>query len=142
VENPKVEQYVNPDKVSRVKSIIIQEDDPRNNQSFLESNPNVVVVPTYNSNPDTFSYENISDENFDPIVLNAEFHEIAIENHEELIPSPYFSLQEPQDLNIDSSTFKVQTDAADGTVYYTATLSFDDVDHAASYEVRINAITS
>jgi hypothetical protein len=53
-------------------------------------------------------------------------------------PPPTYALDAPENIYIDPTAFALIKSPADGTISYTASLQFDDVDAANSYEVRIN----
>lgn len=117
---PQPERYINPNRVNTTKFIKIFSTDPRNNPRFLQENPFTIIVDA------NFDNEVEIDDDFfnqpDPQDNNAEDDSGEPEN---------IILQPPKNLSISNFELKVNND---GTVYYTATLYFDDVDGAESYK--------
>ena len=80
-------------------------------------------------------YDYLAENTYD--LSNIKYYEDNFPNY--LAVSDVILQNPPQNLNIDSTTgFRLQTDANDGSVYYVANLTFDGVDEAYDYEVRIN----
>lgn len=117
---PQPERYINPNRVNTTKFIKIFSTDPRNNPRFLQENPFTIVVDA-NFDDDL--------EIVDDFLNEPEPQDTAPDddtsNPENIVLKP------PTNLSISNFELKVNND---GTVYYTATLSFDDVDGAESYE--------
>jgi hypothetical protein len=121
-------------QVPRDPVIYITENDPRNTIEFLRENPGIQVVSS--KTPTSIDqYKYLSENTYD--LSNNRFYEDNFPNY--LAISDNILQNPPQNLNIDSITgFRLQTDTNDGSVYYVANLTFDGVDDAYDYEVRIN----
>lgn len=120
-------------QVPRNPVIYITEDDPRNTIEFLRENPGIQVIPS-RSPVAVSQYDYLSSNTYD--ISNVRYYQ---DNFPPYLEGAEPLQSPPQNLNIDSSTgFRLQTDANDGSVYYVANLTFDGVDSAYDYEVRIN----
>lgn len=129
---PQPERYINPNKVNTTKFIKIFSTDPRNNPQFLQENPFAVVIDSdFNDEiqpEDEFSYD---------IVPEPSDNNDSGDNEEDDDPVTGL-LKPPTNLSIGNFELKI---SGDGTIYYTATLSFDDVDGAEYYEAKFEAIS-
>jgi len=114
---PNPDKYINPNTVNFTKFIKIFADDPRNNPAFLSANPNVVVidVPYDPDNENNVFYDD----------YDIDFDNTNSDN------SNSTTIESPKNLSIGNFETKISND---GNVYYTATLTFDDIDYAVDYE--------
>lgn len=132
---PQSERYINPNRVNTSRPIRIFSTDPRNNPAFLKENPFTTIIDIdnsrqldvdneigYSSDPDPFQFPE------NPIVLPPDG---GTDGPSQLPP--------PTGLSIDSFELKI---SGDGTIYYIATLSFNDVDNASGYEYSLEEIVT
>lgn len=116
--------------------LYITEDDPRNTAEFLKENPGIHVVPS-NAGVSVSQYDWLAENEYDltsdaNVYYDPNFASYSTEQTDDSAPAP-------TQLSIDSSAgYRLQTDSNDGSVYYVANLTFEGVDEAYDYEVRIN----
>ena len=142
-DNPiftKAEKFVNPATVPTAKTLTIYSDDPRNNEMYKRTCGMTVVVIEKPNNQDLTSSINDS-------LLESELTGISeIFLNDNVVFSLNNNAQNnalniPQNLNIDlTNGVFTELSANDGTVSWTAVLTFDDVPGAVSYEYSLVAI--
>lgn len=144
-----VQRYINPDRIPTTKKIQIFESDPRNNYSFLQlMGESIEVIPdpisdleaTGNEVMDFFSEAtsnnfNLGLDNDLTIPTNSD------SSHEDIFTS---TLSIPTNLYLDTNSYRLEdgSSAGDGTVKFVASLYFDDVLGAESYDYTLNASES
>jgi len=140
---------IDPSRVPSAPVIKIRSDDPRNNWSYLQdlSRPYEIIYVEDESSSDEY-YEGLDADYLsdnDPLViatsgiLPAPVYNDNVMN--EVAPT---SLNAPQNLTILANSYRLSdySSAGDGSVYWTASLYFDDVDGAEDYEYSITAVES
>jgi len=142
-DNPiftKSEKFVNPATVPTAKTLTIYSDDPRNNEMYKKTCGMTVVVIEKPNNQDLTNSINDS-------ILESELTGISqFFLNDNLVFSSSDNAQPiglgiPQNLNIDlTNGIFTEVSANDGTVSWTAVLTFDDVPNAVSYEYSLVAI--
>lgn len=126
---------LHPNAIPVAPPLVIYSTDQRNNADFLAQNPNTTVIPAVSKVlPD--DYLSYSSNNYD---IN------AIPNSEEYPVATYVSdssenLAVPENLLIDTSSYRLQSDANDGGIVYLASLTFDQISGAEDYEVRLSIV--
>lgn len=140
------QKYINPLTVPTKKKIQIYEDDPRNNESTI--NESSVVYEIIEDDTDLYLlddddvYEDYFGEGYDPSVIMDDEPDPVIPTPSNLMVSEnLITLGVPTNLYIDPSSYQIEdySTSSDGMVRWVASLVFDDVDNAASYEYTINA---
>lgn len=129
---------LHPNSIPKFPALVIYEDDERNNADFLRKNPGVTVLPK-TAMPEGDIFENLTSGSYD-----LDEDETSINDYPQNIyePTENTLLSPPENLLIDDKSYKVQTDANDGTVLYRASLTFSKVTNAEDYEVRLTIATA
>jgi len=128
---PQSERYINPNRVNTTKFIRIFSNDPRNNSTFLRENPFTIVVNAisdvggsddlYIGDP-FFPEQPSTPSDPDPNVDNPDIS----------------NLSAPVNLAVKNFELKLGTD---GTAYYIATITLDDVPGAEEYEAVLEIVS-
>ena len=108
----------------------IYQNDPRNNSVFLSLHPNTVILPVD---------EPIAVENY-TVITQSNTDQFDSNNARDILPSYEKFLTTnivPDNLSINQNSFKLQKDSNDGSVFYTVSLTFSDIQDAINYEYRI-----
>lgn len=139
-------KYTNPTSVPR-KVEIIRSTDPRNNILFLAQNPDVIVLDDDTSSevdaPTEYQdLEDFSSEGHDPqqLFLSTLAQDVPQTLSQANILFPVISA--PSNLYLDPKSFRLENAgsvSSDGRVTMVATLTFDEVPGAVSYEYQIDA---
>lgn len=131
---PQSEKYINPNRVNTTKFITIFSDDPRNNPKFLKENPFTTVIDASKTINNVVQIDNLY--NIDPtfpVPVTEPDPDPGTDN-----PNSNSDLQAPSNLAVKNFELKLGTD---GTAYYLATITFDDVPNAESYEAVLEIAT-
>lgn len=134
-------KYVNPTSIPNPLNQTILSTDPRNNTLYLLQNPSTIVIqeeelPLSGENypsEDSFAYMS---ESVEPILLD--IYDVP----QDTTFTGKAILDAPSNLSVNSNSFQIESNSSvngDGTVTYSATLTFDDVVGASGYEYIINA---
>lgn len=145
-ESEGAQKFINPVTVPSKNVLTIYRDDPRNNDMYKATCGMTVVVldedtPKYNA---AVKDLDLSSESIDPQaylnvnpadVYNLQDDVMVIKNGISTI------IAAPSNLYVDPTSYQLEdaTVAGDGTVRWVASLYFDDVAGAVSYEYVINA---
>lgn len=135
VDISKSERWVNPRMVPKPEFIRIYSNDPRNNKIFLRKNPNTVVIPVKAKTSPSATDPTVDDGVDYGSSTSAPYTDPTTEN---AYPLPPLTISIPTNLSV--SNFELKQNSGDGTVFYTANLSFDDVITATGYDYIINAV--
>ena len=140
------QKYINPLTVPTKKKVQIYEDDPRNNESTINQSSVVFEIIPDDIDADSFEVEDIYEdyfgEGYDPDVIMEEDPDPVIPIPSDLMTAENIeTLGVPENLYIDPTSYQIEDygTSSDGMVRWVASLVFDDVSNAASYEYTINA---
>jgi hypothetical protein len=146
----KTHKYVNPLSVPKKKKVKIHSDDPRNNEAFLNSTSIDFEVldqelPGEPDEDESQSFFDSLSEDMDPQIDNEEDPSATLGAYPDDMDgiSEFSVLDAPYNLYIDATRgYRLQNYSAngDGSVRWIATLYFDDVDGATTYDYTINAV--
>lgn len=137
---PKAEKFVNPATVPSQKVLTIYSDDPRNNDMYKRTcGMTVVVIEKPNTQMDQ-SIINDSLLESEETDISTPFEEYSLSFFPQNLLQAV-TLGAPQNLSIDPDNgFFTELSTTDGTVSFVATLNFDDVPGATSYEYSLVAL--
>lgn len=140
------QKYINPLTVPTKKKVQIYEDDPRNNESTISQSSVVFEVIENDIDSNSFEVEDVYGdyfgEDYDPDVVMEEDQDPVIPIPSDLMVAGNIeTLAVPENLYIDPTSYQLEDyeTSSDGMVRWVASLVFDDVNNAASYEYIINA---
>jgi hypothetical protein len=134
-------KYVNPTSIPRGAGRTVSSDSPMNNASNLFNDPSIVVV-------DESSLASEDGEILEENGLIFYDNDIEmLQDESSIIPDNLSStglshLSSPSNLSILLNSFQIESNSSingDGTITYSATLTFDDIIGATGYEYLINA---
>lgn len=117
-------------QVPKAPQVVIYKNDPRNNAKYLSLHPDVVVI---DNDPvvETNEYDTSSESN--DVVNSYLTFKDTFPSYE----SESLYIVVPDNVSVDETSYRLQKDSNDGSVYYTVSLNFDDVEGATAYEYRI-----
>jgi hypothetical protein len=131
------EKYINSNKVDTKRAITIFSNDPRNNLDFLTKNPNTTVIDYI---PEDIENENIDNLN-DLSVTDPSGTDFSANVFNDLNPETEYSespiILPPSNILVKNYELRY---SKDGTAYYVATVSFDDVAGADSYDYVLEIV--
>jgi hypothetical protein len=149
MEIKKVEKYVNPTNVPKTRDIQISPNDPRNTEDYKKISPdNFLVVPdnnleTIDGTPDDYlNTINLAGYDITDFTDYVDIQPPIIIGKVEA--EDYVNSSVPQNLYLDVTSFTIDDNAgaADGSVRWKASLYFDDVIGAQSYEYDMVGVES
>lgn len=134
-------KYVNPSSIPRGTGKVISSDSPENNATNLFNDPTIKVVDVESIS----SADETNVEEYDLVFYENDPEMLSI--NQEPIPDNLSHtgmsyLQAPTNLSISSDSFQIESNSStsgDGTITYSATLTFDDIVGAIEYEYIVNA---
>jgi hypothetical protein len=138
---------VDPTRVPSLPLLKIRSNDPRNNWSYLQDldRPYEIIYVEEEDSSDEY-YEGLDSEylsHSDPLsIANSGLGPARVYNDVVMDEVSPISLRSPENLTILTNSYRLNdySSAGDGSVYWTASLYFDDVDGAEDYEYSITAV--
>lgn len=139
-------KYINPTRVPSKKKIKIHKDDPRNRVLHKKRSDHIFeVIDEFGENlkyEDQDISEDYFGEGYDPVTFLDDYSDPIVPIQEDLqieISLPHLSA--PENLTIQAGSYQLEdyASSSDGVVRWVASLVFDDVEGADSYEYIINA---
>jgi hypothetical protein len=134
-------KYVNPSSIPRGAGKVISSDSPLNNATNLFNDPSIKII-------DQTSISSVDDDGIEEDSLVFYDNELdIIQDEEDILPDNLSNtglthLGTPENLSILQNSFQIESNSStsgDGTITYSATLTFDDIPSATGYEYLINA---
>jgi hypothetical protein len=134
---PTSEKYINPNRVDVKRALTIFSNDPRNNPDFLKKNPFTTVIDYVPEDIEQQDLENLEDES----ITNPSPLDFSTSVFSDLNPDTSYSegpaLSAPQNITVGNYELRYSND---GTIYYVATVYFDDVSGADNYDYVLEIV--
>ncbi|NDB81758.1 MAG: hypothetical protein EB127_03270 [Alphaproteobacteria bacterium] len=134
---PTSEKYINPNRVDTKRALTIFSNDPRNNLDFLKKNPFTTIIDYVPEDIEQQNIDNLKNES----ITNPSPLDFSTSIFDDLNPDTSYSegpvLSVPQNIIISNYELRYSND---GTIYYVATVYFDDALGADSYEYVLEIV--